>query len=59
MADIEPQGLPAVKLEPLRRLRALEALSDESMVNVQRLNLLDCDRAQPLGRDAAARLPAA
>ncbi len=47
MADIEPQGMPAVKLEPLRRLRALEALSDESMVNVQRLNLLDATAPNP------------
>src|SRR4249919_3787121 len=29
MAEIEPQGMPEVKLEPLRRLRALSALSDE------------------------------
>ena len=28
MADIEPWGLPAVKLGPLRTLRALDALSD-------------------------------
>ncbi|TFG85041.1 MAG: bifunctional aldolase/short-chain dehydrogenase, partial [Hyphomicrobiales bacterium] len=41
MADIEPWGLPAVKLGPLRELRALDDLSDESMVNVQRLNLLN------------------
>jgi rhamnose utilization protein RhaD (predicted bifunctional aldolase and dehydrogenase)/NAD(P)-dependent dehydrogenase (short-subunit alcohol dehydrogenase family) len=47
MADIEPQGLPVVKLEPLRRLRALSALSDESMVNVQRLNLLDAGAPDP------------
>jgi rhamnose utilization protein RhaD (predicted bifunctional aldolase and dehydrogenase)/NAD(P)-dependent dehydrogenase (short-subunit alcohol dehydrogenase family) len=47
MADIEPQGLPAVKLEPLRRLRALEALSDEAMVNVQRLNLIDSAAPNP------------
>jgi len=47
MADIEPWGLPAVKLEPLRRLRALDALSDESMVNVQRLNLLDSSAPNP------------
>jgi rhamnose utilization protein RhaD (predicted bifunctional aldolase and dehydrogenase)/NAD(P)-dependent dehydrogenase (short-subunit alcohol dehydrogenase family) len=47
MADIEPQGLPAVKLEPLRALRALEALSDEAMVNVQRLNLLDSAAPNP------------
>ncbi len=47
MADIEPQGLPAVKLGPLRRLRALEALSDEAMVNVQRLNLIDSSAPNP------------
>jgi rhamnose utilization protein RhaD (predicted bifunctional aldolase and dehydrogenase)/NAD(P)-dependent dehydrogenase (short-subunit alcohol dehydrogenase family) len=47
MADIEPWGLPAVKLAPLRELRALEALSDEAMVNVQRLNLLDSTAPNP------------
>ena len=47
MADIEPWGLPAVKLDPLRKLRALEALSDEAMVNVQRLNLLDSTAPNP------------
>ena len=47
MADIEPWGLPAVKLGPLRALRALEALSDEAMVNVQRLNLLDATAPNP------------
>ena len=47
MADIEPWGLPAVKLDPLRKLRALEALSDEAMVNVQRLNLLDSSAPNP------------
>ena len=38
---IEPRGLPAVRLAPLMRLRSLDALSDEAMVSVQRLNLLD------------------
>jgi rhamnose utilization protein RhaD (predicted bifunctional aldolase and dehydrogenase)/NAD(P)-dependent dehydrogenase (short-subunit alcohol dehydrogenase family) len=47
MADIEPWGLPAVKLGPLRELRALDALSDEAMVNVQRLNLLDSSAPNP------------
>ena len=47
MADIEPWGLPAVKLEPLLKLRALEALSDEAMVNVQRLNLLNSSAPNP------------
>jgi rhamnose utilization protein RhaD (predicted bifunctional aldolase and dehydrogenase)/NAD(P)-dependent dehydrogenase (short-subunit alcohol dehydrogenase family) len=41
MAEIEPAGLPAVRLAPLRGLRRLEALTDEDMVRVQRANLLD------------------
>jgi rhamnose utilization protein RhaD (predicted bifunctional aldolase and dehydrogenase)/NAD(P)-dependent dehydrogenase (short-subunit alcohol dehydrogenase family) len=47
MGTIEPAGLPAVKLEPLRRLRALEALADEDMVNFQRVNLLDARAPNP------------
>jgi rhamnose utilization protein RhaD (predicted bifunctional aldolase and dehydrogenase)/NAD(P)-dependent dehydrogenase (short-subunit alcohol dehydrogenase family) len=41
MAVIEPAGLPALRLERLRKLRARAALSDEEMVRVQRENLLD------------------
>ena len=41
MANIEPVGLPAVRLEPLGKLRALAALSDEDMVRIQRANLID------------------
>jgi rhamnose utilization protein RhaD (predicted bifunctional aldolase and dehydrogenase)/NAD(P)-dependent dehydrogenase (short-subunit alcohol dehydrogenase family) len=41
MADIEPAGLPAVRLNRLRKLRTRAALSDEDMVRVQRENLLD------------------
>ncbi|HVX92421.1 MAG TPA: bifunctional aldolase/short-chain dehydrogenase [Xanthobacteraceae bacterium] len=41
MANIEPAGLPAVRIEPLRRLRARDALSDEDMVRIQRANLID------------------
>jgi rhamnose utilization protein RhaD (predicted bifunctional aldolase and dehydrogenase) len=41
MAAIEPAGLPAVRLAPLRKLRALDALSDEEMVRIQRANLID------------------
>ncbi len=47
MAAIEPEGLPAVRLEPLRRLRSLESLSDEDMVNAQRQNLLDSAAPNP------------
>jgi rhamnose utilization protein RhaD (predicted bifunctional aldolase and dehydrogenase)/NAD(P)-dependent dehydrogenase (short-subunit alcohol dehydrogenase family) len=41
LATIEPQGHPAVRLEPLQALRALPALSDEDMVAAQRQNLID------------------
>jgi len=47
MADMEPWGLPAVKLGPLREMRALDSLSDEAMVNVQRLNLLNASAPNP------------
>jgi rhamnulose-1-phosphate aldolase/alcohol dehydrogenase len=47
MGNIEPQGLPAVRLAPLRRLRALTKLSDEDMVNFQRVNLLDSSAPNP------------
>ena len=47
MADIEPAGLPAVRLEPLRRLIRLDALSDEDMVNLLRRNLLDSRAPNP------------
>ena len=47
MGDIEPAGLPAVRLEPLRRLIGLETLGDEDMVNAQRGNLLDSGAPNP------------
>ncbi|MCH6588710.1 MAG: class II aldolase/adducin family protein, partial [Proteobacteria bacterium] len=47
MASIEPPGLPAVRLGPLRRLTALDALGDEDMVNAQRTNLLDARAPNP------------
>ena len=47
MGDIEPPGLPAVRLDPLRELAALDVLSDEDMVNVQRGNLLDSASPNP------------
>ena len=39
MAAIEPAGMPAARLDSLRKLRAREAMSDEEMVRVQRANL--------------------
>jgi rhamnose utilization protein RhaD (predicted bifunctional aldolase and dehydrogenase)/NAD(P)-dependent dehydrogenase (short-subunit alcohol dehydrogenase family) len=47
MGNIEPAGLPAVRLEPLRRMRKLDRLSDEDMVNFQRINLLDSSAPNP------------
>ena len=47
LGDIEPEGLPAVRLEPLRALRHLESLSDEEMVNAQRTRLLDASAPNP------------
>ncbi len=47
LADIEPAGHPAVRLAPLLRLRALESLTDDAMVNRQRQNLLDTAAPNP------------
>ena len=41
LGAIEPAGHPAVRLAWLRRLRALDRLSDEDMVSAQRQGLLD------------------
>ena len=41
MANIEPAGLPALRLEPLKTLRSRDTLSDEDMVAIHRANLLD------------------
>src|SRR5947207_9662714 len=47
MAAIEPAGLPAVRLAPLRKLRQRSALADEEMVRVQRANLIDPGAPNP------------
>jgi len=47
LATIEPHGHPAVRLDRLRKLRALPALTDEQMVNELRLALLDAGAANP------------
>lgn len=41
LATIEPAGHPAVRMDSLHRLRQLDRLSDEDMVNALRTNLLD------------------
>ena len=47
MASIEPAGLPAVRLEPIRAAANLDKLSDEDMVNLQRCSLLDSSAPNP------------
>jgi rhamnulose-1-phosphate aldolase/alcohol dehydrogenase len=47
LATIEPAGLPALRLEPLLALRALDSLSDEDMVAEQRRALLDPSAPTP------------
>jgi rhamnose utilization protein RhaD (predicted bifunctional aldolase and dehydrogenase)/NAD(P)-dependent dehydrogenase (short-subunit alcohol dehydrogenase family) len=47
MGSIEPAGLPAVLLEPLRALRGLAELADADMVSLQRANLIDAGSPNP------------
>ena len=47
MGTIEPAGLPAVRLDALKKLRARDALTDEDMVRVQRANLIDPSSPNP------------
>jgi len=47
MAEIEPAGLPAVKLEPLLTLKEKKYLSDENMVSFQKRNLIDIKSPNP------------
>jgi rhamnose utilization protein RhaD (predicted bifunctional aldolase and dehydrogenase)/NAD(P)-dependent dehydrogenase (short-subunit alcohol dehydrogenase family) len=47
LGTIEPAGHPAVRLDPLRELRALSSMTDEAMVNELRTNLLDSSAPNP------------
>jgi rhamnose utilization protein RhaD (predicted bifunctional aldolase and dehydrogenase)/NAD(P)-dependent dehydrogenase (short-subunit alcohol dehydrogenase family) len=47
LGDIEPQGFPAVRLDSLKALRHLPALSDAEMVNAQRTRMLDASAPNP------------
>ncbi len=47
MAEIEPEGLPAVKLQPLLLLEKKKYLSDEDMVNYQKRNLINIKSPNP------------
>ena len=47
MADIEPAGLPAVKLYPLLAMKKKKYLSDEDMVSFQKKNLINIKSPNP------------
>ena len=47
MAEIEPEGLPAVKLQPLLALKNKKILSDEDMVAYQKRNLINIKSPNP------------
>src|SRR5882724_399028 len=47
MATIEPAGLPAIRLDALKKLRTRDALIDQDMVRVQRANLIDPSAPNP------------
>jgi rhamnose utilization protein RhaD (predicted bifunctional aldolase and dehydrogenase)/NAD(P)-dependent dehydrogenase (short-subunit alcohol dehydrogenase family) len=47
MATIEPDGLPAVRLAPLRALRRRDNIGDEDLVAVERANLIDPKAPNP------------
>jgi len=47
LSDIEPAGLPAVRMESLSALKARDSLSDEDMVNAMRTRLLDASSPNP------------
>src|SRR3984957_14906257 len=41
MASIAPDGLVALRLLPMRKLRTLDAIDDEELVGLERANLID------------------
>jgi len=47
MGEIEPEGLPAVKLDPLLSLKNKKYLSDQDMVSYQKRNLINIKSPNP------------
>jgi len=47
MASIAPAGFPALRLEPMRKLRALATIGDEELVGIERANLIDPHAPNP------------
>jgi rhamnose utilization protein RhaD (predicted bifunctional aldolase and dehydrogenase)/NAD(P)-dependent dehydrogenase (short-subunit alcohol dehydrogenase family) len=47
MAVVEPDNMVAVRLQPMRKLRAFKTIEDEELVGLERANLLDPAAANP------------
>jgi rhamnose utilization protein RhaD (predicted bifunctional aldolase and dehydrogenase)/NAD(P)-dependent dehydrogenase (short-subunit alcohol dehydrogenase family) len=47
MATIEPAGFSTVRLAPMRKLRAFDAIDDVDLVAVERANLIDATAPNP------------
>ncbi len=47
MAEIVPEGLVAIRLDPMRQLRALDEIDDQELVRIERANLIDPAAANP------------
>jgi rhamnose utilization protein RhaD (predicted bifunctional aldolase and dehydrogenase)/NAD(P)-dependent dehydrogenase (short-subunit alcohol dehydrogenase family) len=47
MATIEADGFVAVRLSPMRKLRALDSIGDEDLVGIERANLIDPSAPNP------------
>jgi len=47
LATIDAAGMPAVRLAPMLRLKAFDAVPDDVLVKLQRLNLLDPSAPNP------------
>ena len=47
MAKIGADGFVAVRLDPMRKLRALNSIGDEDLVAIERANLIDANAANP------------
>jgi rhamnose utilization protein RhaD (predicted bifunctional aldolase and dehydrogenase)/NAD(P)-dependent dehydrogenase (short-subunit alcohol dehydrogenase family) len=41
MATLGPDGLPAIRLLPLRKMRAFDGIEDDELVGIERANLID------------------
>ncbi|MGB6285862.1 MAG: class II aldolase/adducin family protein, partial [Xanthobacteraceae bacterium] len=47
MASIGPTGFPALRLEPMRELRALATIGDEELLGIERASLIDPGAPNP------------